>query len=244
MAVWGDRLRFYGLRNTISLKRNLKRDKIFSLVINGRGFCLRGNTVDFDVTNSILRKGEYDIDFGFEPAVIVDAGANIGASTLYFRLRYPNSIIYAIEPEGSNFKLLEKNLASYKNVHTEKCAVWYKNMDLVVSDPGAEKYAFRMDEAGGDGNIISGFTMNELMKRWNLERIDLLKMDIEGAEKKLFDMMEIPWIKRVRVLVVELHDTLEPGTMEAFRKAISGIDCTVTRKGENYIVFNNEFRYE
>lgn len=244
IATWADRMRLYGLRNTVILKKNLKRNRVFSIRVNDREFYLRGKSVDFDVINSILKKGEYDLDTGIEPEVIVDAGANIGASTLYFRMRYPGSVIYAIEPEGSNFDLLTKNTAAYSDVYPENCAVWYENSDLVISNPDAEKYAFRMNEAGKAGNIIRGFTIDELMKRWGLTRIDILKMDIEGAEKGLFELPGIPWMKKVRVLIVELHEVMEPGTVEAFRRAINSIDCTVTQKGENFIVINNGFGNE
>lgn len=244
LKIWKERLKAYGIRNSYTIKRNLKRERLFSLRLNHREFYLRGNTVDFDVFNSIIVKGEYDIDLGFAPEIIVDAGANIGASAIYFRMRYPGAVIYAIEPETSNFDLLKKNLAGYSNVVTEKFALWPERRDLFIANPDADKYAFRINETGEMADSVAGLTVEDLMKKWTLPRIDLLKMDIEGAEKRLFELPGTPWMRKVRALVVELHDLLEQGTTDAFRRAMTNIDCRIFQKGENYVVINNSFRNE
>lgn len=238
---WLLRVQNWGFRNTVALKRHLKRDGQFSLTVNRHKFFLRGNTVDFAVLNSIFRKGEYDIDYGFEPEIIVDLGANIGASTLFFRMRYPGAKIYAVEPERSNFDLLKKNTEAYQNITLANCAVWPENRDLVISNPDAEKYAFKMDEAHGHAETVRGVKLESLMEEWRLMRIDLLKIDIEGAEKSLFDRQDLSWLSKTRVLVVELHDLIEPGTTQVFMKALENINCEVWQQGENHIVINKDF---
>lgn len=241
---WLTRLRYYGFRNAYALKKNLKKDNLFSLEINHHKFFLRGGTVDFAVMDSILRKGEYNVDPGFNPEIIVDAGANIGASTLYFRLRYPHAHIYAIEPERSNFELLQKNLRHYKGITLENCAIWPENKELFISNPGAEKYAFQMTEARESADIIPGVTMDYIMDRWQLPHIDLLKMDVEGAEKLIFDLPEIPWLGKVRVLIIELHESLMPGTVEVFQNALRGIEYESYQRGENHVIINKGFKNE
>jgi FkbM family methyltransferase len=241
---WLARVRSYGLRNAYRLKKNLRKDNLFSLNINHHKFFLRGGTVDFAVMDSILRKGEYDLDTGFNPEIIVDAGANIGASTLYFRIRYPEARIYAIEPERSNFELLQKNLSDYPGVTMENCAIWSENRELIISNPGAEKYAFQMAEARENADIIPGVTVDSLIDRWQLPHIDLLKMDVEGAEKLIFDMPEIRWLEKVRVLIVELHESLMPGTVEVFQNALRGIEYESYQRGENHVIINRGFKIE
>lgn len=235
---WLVRLRFYGLRNTISLVKYLKINNQFSLLINNHKFLLRGNTVDFAVFDSIIRKGEYNLDIGITPDIIVDAGANIGASTLYFRRRYPNAKIIAIEPERSNFALLKQNLSDYKGVILANYAIWPENTKLMISNPDAEKYAFQMKETDEHLGAIDGVTIERLMEIWNLQQIDLLKIDIEGSEKMLFNKPDLDWLKKVRVMIIELHDAIIPGTSEAFNEAIKCIDSTIFRSGENIVVVN------
>ena len=241
---WLKRFKHYGFSNTISLLHNLRKDVVFALKYYGNKFYLRGNTVDFAVFNSIFVSGEYDLKLDFEPRYIVDAGANIGASALYFKIRYPEALLIAVEPEKSNFRLLKKNLNNYQKVGLENCALWPDNRGLVISNPDAEKYAFQMVEATGEAEAIKGITIENLFTRWHLPHVDLLKMDIEGAEKLLFDAEDISWLKKVRVLVVELHESIIPGTEDAFWRAFRNIDCEIFRQGENHIVINRSFKNE
>jgi FkbM family methyltransferase len=241
---WIKRLRSYGFKNTLRLKKNLKRDCLFSLNFRGHDFFLRGNTVDFNVFNGIFIEKEYDIDLGFNPAIIVDAGANIGASTLYFRLKYPEARIFAIEPEKSNFEILRKNMDNFSSIILENSALWDKDTELSISNPDAEKYAFQMDEKRESGAMVHGMTIESLLKRYDIQGIDLLKLDIEGAERFLFNKEEVPWLKKVRVMIIELHETLYPGTTDIFLNAMEKIDHTLLTRGENTIVFNRSYQAE
>lgn len=189
--------------------------------------------------DSIIRKGEYNLDIEINPDIIVDAGANIGASTLFFRLKYPDAKIFAIEPERSNFELLKQNLRNYQNIILENYALWSENKELIISNPDAEKYAFQMKENEGlTGGAINGVTIERLMELWNLQQIDLLKIDIEGAEKMIFDKPEVSWLNKVQVLIIELHDSIMPGTSEVFHRSIRCIDSDIFQNGENYVVVN------
>lgn len=238
---WIERGRVYGLRNSIGLFKNLKKDGVFSLNLNGQDFFLRGNSVDFTVINSIFARKEYDIDFDFKPAVIIDAGANIGASTVFFRWKYPDARILAIEPERNNFDLLSRNAGSYSGISLENSALWHENTDLVISNPNADNYAFQVDVAKDNTIPVRGVTIDNLMERWSLPWIDILKADIEGAERHIFRASYIPWLKKVRILIIELHEACYPGITDIFQKALRGLDCEVFQRGENHIVINKTF---
>jgi hypothetical protein len=75
---------------------------------------LRARTSDLDVHREIFVNEQYKHDFLAAPRVIVDVGANIGLSSIYFAIHYPNARILALEPEESNFRLLRKNVQYYK----------------------------------------------------------------------------------------------------------------------------------
>src|SRR5579883_1485462 len=69
----------------------------------------RHRSSDLACLQKVLFKQEYRLPFDLAPRVIVDAGANIGAASLYFATRFPEATILALEPEQSNFQLLRKN---------------------------------------------------------------------------------------------------------------------------------------
>ena len=66
----------------------------------------------------------YDSGFRPAPRVVVDAGANIGLSTVFFANKFPQAKIVAIEPEPSNFAMLRDNVAPYPNVTPVQAALW------------------------------------------------------------------------------------------------------------------------
>jgi FkbM family methyltransferase len=237
---WLTRFRAYGTRNTFKLFYHLRKEGQFSITINGRKFYLRGNSVDFTVLNSIFGKQEYDFDLGFTPEVIIDAGANIGVSTLYFRTKYPEAKIIAVEPESSNFHLLKMNTESYQNVVCINGAVWGRDGNLDLVNPDGEKYAYQVDRIPDGRGNIKGYSINTIMSDTGIEAIDLLKMDIEGAEYSVFSEGSPAWIKKVRVLVIELHEFINPGITELFQNAIGSIRHKQLIMGENLVIYNLE----
>lgn len=232
---WQRRLSLYGLKNTVILMRNLKREGCFKLNYSGIDFYLRGNSVDFYVFNSIFGKGEYDFEPGFRPEYIVDAGAFTGISALYFSRKYPEAKIIAIEPERSNYDLLVRNTGPYKRIYPVRGGVFGEDIALTISDSDAEKYAFRLEESGTAAETVPGYTINTLMKDFQLPRIDILKMDIEGAEYSVFMSDPDEWLCNVRILVVELHEYIYPGVKELVVNTMNRMGFRIEWKGENLV---------
>ena len=112
---------------------------------------------------------------------ILDLGANIGLSVLYFKKLYPKAHITAFEADPKIFGYLKKNVHGngYSDVQLINKAAWYKNTTLEFSSEGADggRAAF-----SGDDNLIDidAIDMNEFLKD---RQFDFLKMDIEGAEE-------------------------------------------------------------
>lgn len=234
---WLCRIKYYGIRNAISLMRNLRRDGSFALKFHGNDFFLRGNTVDFVVFNSILVKGEYDLKLSFNPEFIIDAGAFTGVSAVYFRHKYPKAKIIAVEPEKSNFDLLIRNTNPYEGIICVNGAVYGEDVSLVISDETAEKYAFRVEQDNTGTGSLPGYTIETLMKKFQLSHIDILKMDIEGAEYSVFKHNACAWLPAVRVLVTELHEFIQPGVSELVINVLKESDFNLIWKGENLIAY-------
>lgn len=237
---WLRRICFYGPGNSLRIYRGIRNGGIFRLRIGEKDFFLRGRTVDFAVFNGIFAKGEYDINIESEPKYIVDAGAFIGASSVWFSQRYPEAVIIAIEPEESNFGMLKKNTADYRNIIPVQAALFPEDTTLMIKDPGAEKYAFRVERATGSVGGIDGYTVDSVMNHFGLPRIDILKMDIEGAEYDIFSCSDTSWLHSVGVLIIELHEYFRPGVTELFYSVVKQLRHEETSRGENIIIVNRD----
>ena len=199
---------------------------------------LRPNTSDMDVFQQIFVNEEYKFAIDNDPEVIIDAGANIGLASIYYSIKYPESKIIAIEPESSNYELLKKNIKHYPNISSTKKALWHTNTILKISNPNDCKFSFRVEESAGSQEVLS-ITIEELMEQYELPFIDILKMDIEGAEKEVF-ASQPHWLFRVGMIAIELHDKIKAGCSRSFYTAIDSTVKKEYRKGENvFIVTNN-----
>lgn len=206
-------------------------------------FSIRKNPFDFATFVEVLLRREYDIDLAESPANIIDAGANIGLTSIFLANKYPQANIIALEPDTENFNLLKTNVEVYPNVYPEPAGLWGKEAHLKIVDKGVGNNAFTVEEvAPGTNDALKAHSVKSIMKRMNWENVDLLKIDIEGSEKEVFACGYETWLPLVKVLVIELHDRMIPGCSKAFFKAISTFDFSFEVKGENLIFTNNHFR--
>ncbi|MCD7971805.1 MAG: FkbM family methyltransferase [Candidatus Azobacteroides sp.] len=209
---------------------------------------LRPDTTDYDVFYQLFSKSEYDlpIPIDFEPRLIIDAGANIGLTAVYFKNKFPDATIISIEPDNENFEMLKKNTAQYDNVYLEKAGLWNKETYITVKDTyglGAHGMIVKENDHPVE-NSLKAVTIDGLLKKYNLtdQRIDILKVDIETSEKHFFASNYESWLPKTKLLIVELHDIIEKGCAQAFFNAIcrSLPNFSFHMKGENVIVINED----
>jgi FkbM family methyltransferase len=210
---------------------------------------LRVGTSDVFVFDAIFAGKEYEFTVKESPKIIVDAGANIGLSTVYFANKYPKAKIIAIEPEENNYKFLVKNTENYDNVIRIKAALWDKieEIDLVNTDLGNWGY---MVSANNNYNqlktsikqnihLTKTITIEKIITDYGIEEIDILKMDIEGAEKEVFNNSS-EWIRKVKSIVVELHERMKNGCNRSFYNSTNGFD-EEWQHGEDIILVRNNY---
>lgn len=166
---------------------------------------LRGRTSDVTVFYEIFALRIYKIP-KTEVVSIVDLGANVGYASIYFTHFCPNAHIIAVEPEHSNYQTLVENTQHLKNVSCVHAAIWPQETELALQNPGASNWSFHYDERAmqSDGPIVKAQTVLGLMKKFDLKRINLLKVDIEGAEKNLFSS-NTGWLRYVDCMQIEIH---------------------------------------
>lgn len=193
---------------------------------------------DGAVYQQIFLNREYDFEVRFPPRVIIDAGANIGLASVYFAARFPEARIIAIEPENSNVELLRLNTREYPNVVVVHGALWSRDEQLHVIDRRLGKWGFMtapVDDTPPQGDVVAqetrGITVPALLDAYGIVHVDIFKIDIEGAEKELFEHCEA-WIGRVDALIVELHDRMKPGCSDSFNTGALGFEMK-WRRGEN-----------
>ena len=142
---------------------------------------------------------------------IIDAGSNIGLTTLFFLDYFKKANIVCVEPEKENFKILEYNLNNNNENNIVKIngAVWSSNTKIKIINDFKDKkdWSFRVEETD-DLNGIKAFSINKIIKDNNFRYLDILKIDIEGAEKEVFnpEISDLSFLRITRCIVMEIHD--------------------------------------
>jgi FkbM family methyltransferase len=184
---------------------------------------LRPGTSDVATFDEVFLGREYDLPFAdLAPRHVLDLGANVGYASVHFATQWPQAAVLAVEPEAENASLLKRNTGPYRRIDALHAAVWSRSTSVSVENPRADANAFRMTDAiDGSGPRIPAFTIAQLLTRLGCERLDLLKMDVEGAEAEIL-RSSTEWLDRVNILIIELHDRLVPGCGEALCAALHG----------------------
>jgi FkbM family methyltransferase len=184
----------------------------------------------------------------YNKSLIIDAGANIGASVVFFKHRYPNSFVYSVEPDFKNWELLQKNTAPLGGVFNFLGGISSDLGFMRVDDPGSSNWGFRTElidakvvAEGGIKSYVKSIDIGSILKDPILAGMNplILKIDIEGAEQYLFSG-NIDWMDCFALIIIELHDWMLPfqGTSRGFLKALSQFDFDFIHKGENIFLFN------
>jgi FkbM family methyltransferase len=202
---------------------------------------LRLRSSDVTVFRSIILDQEYEWPLAKSPRIIVDAGANIGLTSVFYANKYPGAKIFAIEPEPSNYNMLLKNTAKYQNIKPIQAALWNNNEHVHIIDGGIGGWSYQVEKASdGPANTKSrglaiALTIDKLMSDFHIGQLDLLKVDIEGSEKEVFEN-SAAWIDRVGVIVIELHDWLKEGCSIAVERATKNLDVKFQRRETTFLL--------
>jgi FkbM family methyltransferase len=140
-----------------------------------------------------------------EKPQIIDCGANVGLSVIYFKKLYPHSHILAFEPDHSIFAALQHNVAAYHftDVQLEAKAVWIHDQGVNFQQEGG--FSGRIPKPGDTERIVSvpSVRLYDLLDT----KIDFLKLDIEGAETEVLRDCQAR-LHYVEHLFVEYHSLL------------------------------------
>lgn len=200
---------------------------------------IRNGSSDGSLFRQIFYDGEYDFPIPFEPKCIVDGGGNIGFFAVLMANRFPDAIIISIEPDKENFLMLTKNTKSYKNIFPIQSGIWNKEASLQVEDKGYGEWGLMVKEVpDGTMNSFKAVSVPGIMQQFNFIQLDMIKLDVEGAEEFIFADRYSEWMLQTKMLVIELHERMIPGSSNSFWNAMNQQNFSQTKMGENIIFMN------
>ena len=160
-------------------------------------------------------EGQYYFDNEKQEPVVIDCGANIGISALYFKSLYPHAIVHCFEPYSKAVEYLKRNIEEngLQDVHVHREAVAASDGEIKLNIPA-------------DANMLNpsvlvsaNSTVSEIVRSIKLssfinsidEEIDLIKLDVEGAEYEIVEDLNNSGVLatgKVRMLIIEYHDSV------------------------------------
>jgi len=165
-----------------------------------------GDFSDLHVARETFGDEVYGLPVGFRPRTIVDLGANIGASVLWFHRRFPDAQIHAVEPDRRSLEKLRRNIATLPGVTIHHAAVAGESGERTFYEArrGWESSLLAATARGGQASTVSALTLPGLIQRCvGGERVDLLKLDVEGAEWEILPKVRLA--AHADVVAGELH---------------------------------------
>ncbi|WP_396181004.1 FkbM family methyltransferase [Flavobacterium sp.] len=233
--------KYFSLKDALSLYFGLKNNSEEIYLSNlGRKIYLRKNTKDTETFEEIFLSSLYDTALPIVPKTIVDAGANVGLASLFFRMKYPNASIVAIEIEDKNILAIRKNTADFTNFEIKHNALFNKKAYFKIIDPYNATNSFQIVETTNPEEANStSVTLDEILTTKKWETIDVLKIDIEGAEKQLFESNYENWLPKTKIIMVETHDRMIPKCSFTVMNTINQFNFILYTTTEGTLIYYN-----
>lgn len=156
---------------------------------------------------------EYDFVPKTKQPLIIDCGANIGMSVIYFKHKFPNCKILAFEPNPDSYNLLERNVRvnHLKNVEIHNVGLFDKALEIpfyIGNRRASLTGSIRKERGKGKTINIKAEKLSNYIKHF--ESIDLIKMDVEGAEFHIVeDLVTSSTLNKVKEYIIEYHHNLK-----------------------------------
>lgn len=203
------------LRHRLGIKQ--EKPGKFELRYKGKDFRFYSSySTDLSVIDEVFIQGQYEIPEDFLPETIFDLGSNTGVTVKFFELKFPQSSIYAFEPDANVFRSLERNFRNSSHIKLFNLAISDLDQDMeFYIHPKSSIVSSVMPRFPEQEKIkVKGRSLQSITDELGLGEIDLVKFDVEGAEKAIFSSFDTG---RIRMLVGELHTDLSGMSLEEFK---------------------------
>ncbi len=212
------------------------------------GLQLRKTSSDARVYEQVIINQEYRIvlsliaENDIKPKWMIDCGSNIGITSLYFLNRFPGCSLVCVEADRRNFEQLKINLEEQENVHFYHRAIWHESNHLLsIGDSfrdGMEwSKSVDKDQVGDEAAQVNSISIRELIDTHEIDVVDFLKIDIEGAEHEIF-LSAAPndFLAITRFIAVEIHD--EVVCRKSIHQVLKDAGFTIFESGELTVGIN------
>lgn len=183
---------------------------------------------DLDVVHELFVRDEYGaVELPDDAGVIVDVGANIGLATLELGVRFPGARIIACEPDPGAHATLVANVGDDPRVEIHRVALSDEDGETTFwTSPTAVLSSVHRTLDDQRPVIVPTKTLASFLAEVGVEQVDLLKLDVEGAETLV--LADPAPLERVNAVVGEIHPSLIGQDAETFCDThLPGFDVTL-----------------
>lgn len=209
---------------------------------NGLSFEVRPGTTDRSTINEdfILKPYFPDARFQIGPSDrVLDVGANIGAFAINAASQAKNGVVYAVEPVSGNIKALQNNLALNRitNVKVVPAAVGSGTAKAVVAVCGSSSTTISDPDCATAHEVVDQISLTSLVDE--MEGVDFLKMDCQGAEFDIFFSTVPEVLRKIRRISMEFHNLSAEKNVHTLKGFLekAGFDVTVVGEHWNGLLF-------
>jgi FkbM family methyltransferase len=162
----------------------------------------RGASSDLWNMQQVFLDRQYDVEMP-EPHKILDLGAYVGYTAVYFANRFPNASIISVEPPGSNFDTLVANTAAYPNIRCLPAAVWHERTELALADCsyGDWGLSFMPGNAGQPVENVPGYTITNILEMHGWNGVDLIKCSSHGGRVDSLLRPRPDWLEKTATVI-------------------------------------------
>jgi FkbM family methyltransferase len=214
------RTRYFDLLNTIS--RSYLGSFFAVLPEITTPLLFRGASSDVWNLQQVFLDRQYDVEIP-EPGKILDLGAYVGYTAVYFANRFPSAGIISVEPPGSNFDTLVANTAAYANIRCLPAAVWHERTELALADCsyGDWGLSFEPGDADRPTEKVPGYTITNILEMHGWNGVDLIKCSSHGGRVDTLLKPRPDWLGRTTTVITRRGaQGWQPGDAEKLAAAL------------------------
>lgn len=177
----------------------------------------------------------YEIKKNINPKLIVDGGANKGASAIYFGIKYPNAKIHCYEPNKNLIKVLKENL-NINSINAEVYEMALSDKDGAMFFEKNENHQYSKLTVTNTGLSVKTVKLGSV---YSGQHIDILKLDIEGSEEKVLNSIENKL--EITMIIQEIH--YDKVNFDNILKKLKNLNYYIEKPYQQYKILNSKVQY-
>lgn len=185
---------------------------------------------DYSALLNIFIQDDYWLELPYTPQIIFDLGSNVGLSLLYFHLRYPKAQLFGFEPDINNYRRLKRIMREHNRIHVYNVALssYDGRMKFFLGKRSHLSSSVFTREGNEKVVEVEAKKLDTILAELNLDCVDLLKFNIEGAELEAFRNFTRKSL--VRTYIGQIHSDLFNGETKDLIGIFDDYDIEITKE--------------